>query len=249
VTPRFYAPGAARTGEIVELPAEEAGHLTRVLRLGAGAPIRIFNGRGREFEAVVDAAAKGRVCVRVGGAREAQAEARVAVTLAQAVIKGDRMDEVVRDAVMMGAAAVQPIVAARSETTLAALARGRRLARWERVAVAAAKQSGRATVPPILEPCTFADAVAALGRLALPGPGVMFVEPSAAERAQALGELPGPAPRETTVVIGPEGGWEPGEIEQGAAVCRLVTLGGRTLRADAMAIVALAALFAVWKEF
>ena len=248
MTPRFYAPSAERRGDLVDLPDEEAAHLTRVLRLKAGAPVRVFNGRGGEFDAAVDAVTRGRVRVRLGTARPVLAGPRVAVTLAQAVLKGDRMDDVVRDAVMMGAAAVQPIVTARSEVTLAALARSRRRARWERIAISAAKQCGRADVPPILEPRAFADAVAALGHMTLPGPGLMFVEPAAAGGAQTLGELAAP-PHETTVVIGPEGGWEADEIDRAAAVCQLVTLGGRTLRADAMAIVALAALFAVWKEY
>ena len=249
MVPRFYAPGAERTGDIVDLPEDEAGHLTRVLRLRAGAPVRVFNGRGHEFDAAVEATAKGRVRVRLGAPRAVQNEPRVAITLAQAVLKGDKMDDVVRDAVMMGVAAVQPVVTSRTEVSLAALARGRRRARWERIAIAAAKQCGRATVPPILEPCTFSDAVAALGRLTLPGPGLMFVEPAAADGTQTLGELAAAPPRETTIVIGPEGGWDPEEIDRAAAVCRFVTLGGRTLRADAMAIVALAALYAVWKEF
>ncbi|MBI3046890.1 MAG: 16S rRNA (uracil(1498)-N(3))-methyltransferase [Acidobacteria bacterium] len=247
--PRFYGPDAERPGDIIQLPEEEAGHLTRVLRLKAGAPVCVFNGRGGEFDAVVGAAAKGRVRVRLGAARTAAPEPRVAVTLAQAVLKGDHMDEVVRDAVMMGVAAIQPIVTTRTEASLAALERGRRRERWERIAISSAKQCGRATVPPILEPRVFADVAAALAHLSLPGPGLMFVEPSAANGAQTLAELGVAPPRETTVVIGPEGGWDADEIDRAAAACRLVTLGGRTLRADAMALVALAALYAVWREF
>lgn len=249
MSPRFYAPTAENTGDLIDLPADEAGHLTRVLRLKPGAPVRVFNGRGGEFDASVEAIAKGRVGVRLGATREAQPEPRVAITLAQAVLKGDKMDDVVRDAVMMGVAAVQPLVTARTEVSLAALARSRRRARWERIAVSSAKQCGRAIVPSILEPRSFADVVAALGHLTLPGPGLIFVEPAAANGAQTLGELAAAPPRETTVVIGPEGGWAAEELERAAAVCRLVTLGGRTLRADAMAIVALAALYAVWKEY
>jgi 16S rRNA (uracil1498-N3)-methyltransferase len=159
------------------------------------------------------------------------------------------MDEIVRDAVMMGAAAIQPMVTTRAEVTLASVTRSRRCERWERIAIAAAKQSGRAVVPAILEPRAFADVVQALGHLALPGPGLMFVEPSAASGALALSEMTDPPPRETTIVIGPEGGWDPGELDRGAAACRLVTLGGRTLRADAMPVIALAALFARWNEY
>jgi 16S rRNA (uracil1498-N3)-methyltransferase len=249
VIPRFYAPDAERADDVISLPEEEAAHLTRVLRLRAGAPVRIFNGRGAEFDGFVQAITKGRVHVRLGAFRDAAPEPRVAVTLAQAALKGDKMDAVVRDAVMMGVAAIQPLVTARSEVTLAALQRGNRRERWQRIAIASAKQCGRATVPQILEPRAFADAATALAHMTLPGPGLMFVEPSAAEGTLALGELATAPPRETTAVIGPEGGWTPEEIERGSSACRLVTLGGRTLRADAMAIVALAALFAIWNEF
>lgn len=250
VNARFYAPDAEKSGDVIELPDDEAQHLTRVLRLKAGAAIRIFNGRGYEFEARVDKAGKSGVRVTVGSARQPGArEAGVVVTLAQAVLKGDKMDDIVRDAVMMGVAAVQPIVTARSEVTLASLLRGRRQQRWQRIAVSSTKQCSRATVPPILEPRPFDTMPAALAEMMLPGPGLMFVEPSASTDALALSDLDPAPPRETTVIIGPEGGWTADEIERASAVCRLVTLGGRTLRADAMPVVALAALFAVWKEF
>ena len=249
MVPRFFAPGAEQPGDITDLPHEEAQHLTRVLRLKAGATVRVFNGRGMEFDATVESVSKNQVSVVVGAARSHAPEPGVAVTVAQAILKGDKMDDVVRDAVMMGAAAIQPVVTTRSEVTLANISRSRRCERWERIAIAAAKQSGRATVPAILEPRAFADVMLALAHLALPGPGLMFVEPSASSGTLALGETADPPPRETTIVIGPEGGWDPEELDRGAAACRLVTLGGRTLRADAMAIIALAALFALWKEY
>jgi RsmE family RNA methyltransferase len=77
----------------------------------------------------------------------------------------------------------------------------------------------------------------------------MLVEPSAASGAMSLSDLDVRRPRETTMLVGPEGGWEPSELEQAAATCRMVTLGSRTLRADAVPVVAMAALFAMWKEF
>jgi 16S rRNA (uracil1498-N3)-methyltransferase len=250
VTARFYAPAAERPGEVIELPSDEAAHLTRVLRLKTGTSVRVFNGRGLEFDGVVDAVANNHVRVRIDEAREVTAaEPRVSVTLAQAVLKGDKMDDVIRDTVMMGATAIQPIVTTRTEVTLAALQRGRRRERWERIAVAAAKQCGRATVPGILDPRPFTDLTTALGHGVLPAPALMLVEPSASGGALSLGELAGSPPREATLVVGPEGGWTPEELDLGSATCRLVTLGTRTLRADATPIIALAALFAVWKEY
>jgi 16S rRNA (uracil1498-N3)-methyltransferase len=172
----------------------------------------------------------------------------VAITIAVAALKGDKMDDVVRDAVMIGAATIQPIVTTRAEVSLSVLERGRRRERWARVAVSAAKQCGRAVVPQVREPIEFAGLVDALRALTLPQPALMLVEPSADASASAVTEVDPTPPREATVVIGPEGGWTPAEVEQGAAVCRLVRLGARTIRADAMAIVAIAALFTLWRE-
>ncbi len=79
-------------------------------------------------------------------------ETRVPATLVMCVLKGDKMDDVVRDAVMLGATAIQPIVSERTEMGSAALARSRRVERWQRVAVSSVKQCGRAVVPPVREP-------------------------------------------------------------------------------------------------
>ena len=245
---RFHVPAAERTGDVVELPHHEAQHLIRVLRLKVGAPVRVFDGRGTEFDAVVAAVSKDGARVRIGPSRDAVPEARAAVTLAQAVLKGDKMDDVVRDAVMMGAAAIQPLVTTRSEVTLVSLERSHRRERWQRIAVASAKQCGRAVVPAILEPRAFDVVAGSLAELTPPGPGLMFVEPSASAEALSLGDLEATPPREATVLIGPEGGWTAEEIERGATACRLVTLGSRTLRADAMALVAVTALLTLWRE-
>lgn len=249
MNPRFYAPGAAHTDDVVALPPDEAQHLTRVLRLKAGASIRVFNGHGTEFDAVVERAGKEPVLVRLGQTREAVREAQVAVTLAQAVLKRDRMDDVVRDAVMIGVTSIQPIVTSRIEVNSAALERGHRRERWERVAVSSAKQCGRAVVPPVLEPVSLESLIRTLLDSWLAGPSLLLVEPGASKAAVALRALDVEPPKSATVVVGPEGGWTPDEIEAASTVCRLVTLGGRTLRADTMALVALAALYARWGEF
>lgn len=246
---RFYAPGAQAPGELVTLPGDEVQHLTRVLRLKAGAAVRIFNGRGGEFEGCVERAARDVVEVRVGAPHDAAREPAVAITLAQAVLKGDGMDGVIRDTVMLGVAAVQPIVTTRTEVSLATLERGHRRERWERIAVSSAKQCGRAVVPAILDPKPFDLLPGSIGDLQLPGPALMLVEPGASPEAVGLRDLDGAPPREATLVVGPEGGWTIEEIAAAAGRCRLLTLGERTIRADAMATIAMAALFARWGEY
>jgi 16S rRNA (uracil1498-N3)-methyltransferase len=247
VNARFYAP-AARSGTLTSLPADEARHLTRVLRLRIGDPVAVFDGLGAEFDASVEQIAGDRVDIRIGAARAAAAEPRIAVTLAQSVLKGDKMDDVVRDAVMMGVTAIQPIVSGRTEVSRATLERAHRRERWQRIAIASVKQCGRAVVPPILEPIDAGYLPQAIGARELAAPAFMLAEPSAATQAITLRDLESIAPKEVMIVVGPEGGWTAQEIELGTAALRLLTLGARTIRADAMAIVAVTALLAKWNE-
>jgi 16S rRNA (uracil1498-N3)-methyltransferase len=245
---RFFAPAAGVTGDRVLLPADEAEHLTRVLRLSPGDRVRVFNGRGAEFEAVVDAADRGGVRLRIGAPCTPAPEPRLAITLVQSVLKGDKMDDVVRDAVMIGVAAIHPIITARSEISIGSLTRSRRRERWDRIAVSSAKQCGRAVVPAIAEPRQFAPSDPSFGA-AFPAPVFILVEPTAASGV-TLGRLEGTkVPDRATLIVGPEGGWTSEEVDAAAALWTPLTLGRRTLRADAMALVALSALFARWGEF
>ena len=245
---RFFAPALDVGDETVALPREEAEHLTRVLRLGVGDTVSVFDGRGHEFLARVASAVRRDVRVQLVSRADPAAEATVAITLGQAVLKGDKMDEVIRDAVMLGVIAVQPIVSKRTEMTVARV-RDTRVERWRRVALASTKQSRRAVVPEVRTPLTleaYLDDPPAALRL-------MLVEPVAgtlSEDVESLSALHGrPAPADAVVMVGPEGGWA--DEERAAAharVVRLVTLGHRTLRADAVPVAAISVLQFVWGD-
>jgi 16S rRNA (uracil1498-N3)-methyltransferase len=230
--------------ELVTLPRDEGEHLTRVLRLGAGDMVHVFDGRGQEFLARVVTAVRRDVRVQLLSRAEAAAEPQVSLTLAQAVLKGDKMDDVVRDAVMLGACAIQPIVTKRTETTVAALMKGARLDRWKRIALASVKQSRRAVVPEIRMPLTLEtllDEPASALRM-------MLVEPSASAEVEPVAVLQRePTPADATLFVGPEGGWtEPEWSAAASRGIRLITLGPRTLRADAVAIAALSVVTFIW---
>jgi 16S rRNA (uracil1498-N3)-methyltransferase len=219
-----------------------------VLRLHAGDEVRVFDGSGREFIGTIERAAKSAVEIRLVRSHQAAPERLVKVTLVQAVLKGDKTDEVIRDAVMMGVTSIIPIVSARTEVSLSTLQRAHRRERWERIAVVSAKQCGRAVVPVIEEVC---DVATLCGRLSAQPAGCafIFVEPSAASTDAAAGNQANGGPGSVaTVIIGPEGGWTPEEVAQMAAFARPITLPGPTLRADAMPLVALSVLFARWGE-
>jgi 16S rRNA (uracil1498-N3)-methyltransferase len=244
---RFFAPSLDPGDEIVTLPRDEAEHLTRVLRLGAGDSVAVFDGRGHEFQARVAATAGRDVRLEIVARVEAAAESAVQVTLVQAVLKGEKMDDVVRDAVMLGVSAIQPIVTKRTEVTVAALLRGSRLDRWRRVALASTKQSRRAVLAEIRTPLSFETYVeepATAMRL-------MLVEPETGAAAEPLSVLrDSRAPADVSLLVGPEGGWT--ETEWATAQARgmrLMSLGPRTLRADAVPVACLSVLQFLWGSF
>ncbi len=266
--PRFFVPAASATGALVALPDDEATHLVRVLRLKTGDAVRVFNGRGDEWDAEVIESGKQRVTVRLGESAAAAPESHLAITLAMAVLKADKMDDVVRDAVMLGVTAIRPLVTARTEVAAAVIERGGRIARWQRIAIASAKQCGRAVVPVILEAATLDDALgvpSASMRETSPGEPLpaagstersgipprlrlMLLEPLISDgAARTLQQIPRASAVE--LVVGPEGGWAASEVQSAAAAgAMLVTLGGLTLRADAAPLVAITALRVLWGD-
>ena len=176
MVPRLYVPSLDARSRTTTLPDDEAVHIRRVLRVKVGQAVRLFDGRGGEVDARVISADRAGVVVEIGEPVVSALEWPVRVTLAQAVLKGDKIDDVIRDAVMMGVAAVQPLLTARTEVPEAAFSRGRRVERWQRIAVASAKQCGRAVVPHILAPCSLTACLAERGQ----GDALMLVEPAAA---------------------------------------------------------------------
>jgi 16S rRNA (uracil1498-N3)-methyltransferase len=244
VRPRFHVPGVSTAADRVELPEEEAEHLVRVLRLGVGDDVEIFDGRGTIWRAEIVQIGKRSASVRLLEPGTAARELGMRLWLVVSVLKGDKMDDVIRDAVMLGVTGIRPIISERTEIGLAAMARGSRIARWRRIAVASAKQCGRAVVPDVQD----AAPLDGYWQETPAGSRIMCVEPSA-----TLGEVFGVTavqrPAAADVIIGPEGGWAVSEVaaarDSGAI---LMSLGGRTLRADAVPIVALSALLATWGE-
>jgi 16S rRNA (uracil1498-N3)-methyltransferase len=214
--------------------------------LGVGDTVSVFDGRGHEFLARVATVLRREVTVQLLSRVQPPPEPTVPITLVQAVLKGEKMDDVVRDAVMLGIAAIQPVVTRRTDVTVAAVLRGDRVERWRRVALASAKQSRRAVVPEIRTPLAFETFLGEPPASC----ALMLVEPGAAGAVEPVAVLrQEPAPHDASVWIGPEGGWDDAERAHARARgARLVSLGSRTLRADAVPVAAISILGFLWES-
>jgi 16S rRNA (uracil1498-N3)-methyltransferase len=243
---RFYAePEAFRpTPGEVTLSEEESRHLRDVLRLRAGDEVQVFDGEGHEFACVVREVGgrKGGATLEVRGPAEPPSpKPPVFILLAVALLKGEKFDLVVQKAVELGVGLVKPLLTKRADVRLRdERDAAKRVERWRRLALEAAKQSGRAWVPPVDLPQVFETFVTA------DAGGMDLLQLMFAERGGVgLGELPrrDSPPSYVAALVGPEGGWEDGEIELARAHgWHVVTLGGRTLRAETAAITVCALL-------
>jgi 16S rRNA (uracil1498-N3)-methyltransferase len=257
---RFYAPpeAFAPDGASVVLSSEESCHLRDVLRLRAGDEASVFDGEGREFECVVREAGGRRGGARLevrGAAQPPRPESPLFLRLAVSLLKGEKFDLVVQKAVELGAGRIEPVLTKRSDVRLRdERDAARRVERWRRLAVEAAKQSGRARVPLVKTPLAFEALVSADENLVsadetsvTAGPSCGSLRLMFAERGGVGLHAPHVAgatrPSVVAALVGPEGGWDDEEINLARRHgWTIITLGGRTLRAETAAVVAAALL-------
>jgi 16S rRNA (uracil1498-N3)-methyltransferase len=222
---RFHAPPTAFTDQTVTLTADEARHLRDVLRLKLGDEVYVFDGLGREFRCTISNTKRDTAELQVEAEVEpAKPESQLQLNLCIALLKGEKFDLVVQKATELGVTKVTPLITRYADIHLRDAADAtKRVARWQRIALEAAKQSGRAFVPEISLPVAFESA--------LEGDGVMFSERDG-EPFESLTSA-----SSMTALVGSEGGWADEEIEAARARgFRVVTLGGRILRAETAAI-------------
>ena len=242
---RMYFSGELEPGRSCTLPPPQAHHAMRVLRLKRGESVILFNGDGAEYTAVIVAASRDRFALKVTGREAMDREAPFAVTLAQAVAGGERMDYTIQKAVELGVAAIQPLESRRSVVRLTADRAQRRVAHWQAVAIAACEQCGRNRVPAVLPLMQLDEFLA--GRAARrEGERRVLLSQRSARGLRDL-DRPGGA---IVVLAGPEGGFSP-EEERAAAQAGFapIRLGPRVLRTETAAVAALAAMQALWGDF
>jgi len=240
---RIHLPGRWSEGETIVLPPGASRHV-QVLRLQPGDALILFNGEDElEWPAEVVAMGRSAVELRVAApARAVDRELAVEVTLAVGTPANERMDTLVEKATELGAAALQPLVCARSVVRLAGERAEARQRHWQAVAASATEQCGRARVPRVAVPTRFDAWLAALEDAGEPGARWLLSLDATARRPAALHDpaRSGASPR-LIVLSGPEGGLAPDEEAQALARGFVpVSLGPRTLRADTAPLALLA---------
>lgn len=240
--PRVYHPGPLAIGRVTALDEAASNHLARVLRMRAGDRLVLFDGSGGEFQGAIADVGRAGVRVEIERHDPVERESALSVGLAQVVSSGERMDFTVQKAVELGVAWIQPLTARRAKVRLEADRAERRVAHWQRVAVAACEQCGRNRVPPVRP---LLDLEAWLGTLTGSEAGILL-DPDAGLRLSAAKRPDGTL----MLLAGAEAGFEPQErariLERGFLAVRL---GPRVLRTETAALAALAAMQALWGDF
>lgn len=243
---RCYLQAPLQPGSQVELPETITAHLVRVLRLGLGTRLILFNGDGHDYSAVLTELGKKQGRADILERHRIDNESPLRLTLAQAVARGEKMDWVLQKATELGVNGLVPLFTERTEVRLDAERGARRQAHWQGVITAACEQSGRACLPHLEAPASLADWLAA--RAGSPdSPPCFYLDPEAAD---GLHELPDPGHHGACFVIGPEGGLGARDLAQlRAAGARGLRLGRRILRTETAGIAILAAMQALYGDW
>ena len=236
---RTFIDAPLAVGRHVALDEAATAHLVRVLRLGLGDAIVLFNGDGHDYEARITAVAKRGAEAEVMSHRAIDNESPLRIVLAQALARGEKMDWVLQKATELGVAEIVPLVTQRSEVKLDAERSEKRLQHWRGVIASACEQSGRARLPALHAPVALSDWLARAGT-----ERVLYLDPQAESGLRELGAEIGYA-----LVIGPEGGLGDRDLQAlRAAGARGVRLGPRVLRTETAGIAAIAALQALFGD-
>ena len=238
---RFFAAASNIQDGRIRLDADESHHLTRVLRLSEGGHVFVLNGEGREWECEIIKAGKNSVELTIRRELLNPVESPLDLTLAQALIKGDKFDLVVQKSVEMGVTRIIPLITEHCEIRRAEEKIEHRLQRWRRIAMEAVKQCGRRKLPEITEPLRFDKFCEVAGEHNL-----IFNEKGGRTLREISAQLNGGngvngQVNRLTLCVAPEGGWSEAEIEMAEANKFLFAhLGPRILRTETAAIAAVA---------
>ena len=213
-------------------------HIRRVLRLKAGDEISVFDGSAKEYQGTILEENSFSIAVRIEHRFTSKRESSLEITLAQSLLKGEKMDFLVRKATELGVKDIVPFSSSRSVPLLESAKELERRRRWEKIAIEAAKQCGRGRLPKIGSLRDYRTAL-----LSAPSDSLRFILWE--KEGRRLKEILGRARKQNRIffIVGPEGGFSRQEVEEAMEKAFVpVTLGERILRAETASLCLLSIL-------
>lgn len=242
--PRFYVPQAQIEKGLLKVEGSEVRHIRRVLRLKVGDRLVLFDGSAKEYEGIIVEESPSSVVMKVENILSPAKESPLEITLAQSLLKGEKMEYLIQKATELGIKKIIPFFSSRSVPLLDKSKRLRRYHRWEKIAIEACKQCGRIAVPKVEPLQNYSE--------------MLGMAPSEALRlilwekeGQGLKEVLDGSKGKTEIffVVGPEGGMsdeEVGEAQKAGFIP--ITLGKRILRSETAGLCLLSVLQYEWGD-
>ena len=233
--PRFFIEYTPEVGSSAVIEGGDARHIGGALRMTPGETLTLCDGKGTDYACTITAVEKERVTLSVDAAAPSYSAPSLAVTLYMGLPKGDKMELIIQKAVELGVTAIVPVATARCIVKLDGKDAAKKQVRWQKIAAEAAGQSGRGIIPVVEMPISWKQALARFEKeytlLCYEGGGA------------PIGKLISPADTAVSLVVGPEGGFDPAEVEAVTAVGgKIATLGPRILRCETAPLAAIAVL-------
>lgn len=237
--PRFFTQDITEAGGCIT--GEDAKHISKVLRMKVGDELTVCDTKGRDYDCMIEEIGAGEVRLKVLSVAPSQSEPDVRVHLYQAMPKADKMETIIQKAVELGAASITPVMTRRCVSRPDAKSMDKKLVRYNRIALEAAKQCGRGVVPPVLPLLELPQALEQMQRTGCP---ILFYENATAPAKQVIAKARESGKElEIAVLIGAEGGFDEDEValarEHG---CHILSLGKRILRCETAPLAALTIL-------
>ena len=235
---RFYVPTPQIEKGMLRVEGNEVKHIRRVLRLKAGDEIIVFDSLGKEYEGTIIEETTSSVVIKIQNIFLSKRDSPLDVTLAQSLLKGEKMDYLIQKATELGVKEIIPFFSSRSVPLLEKSGRLKRHHRWGRIAIEASKQCGRGVVPKIEPLQDYSE------MLQIASPGSLRLILWEREGGQ-LKEVLERSKEKTRIffIIGPEGGFSQEEVEEAKRAGFIpVTLGKRILRAETASLCLLSIL-------
>lgn len=235
---RFYVSHLQIEKGVLRVEGNEVRHIRRVLRLRTGDEIVVFNGSMKEYRGTIVEEGPSSVVIKIQDIVSSAKESHLEIHLAQSLLKGDKMDTLIRKATELGVKAITPFFSSRSVPLLEKSQGLKRHFRWEKIAVEASKQCGRGRVPQIMPLQGYSEMLQTAYPESL---RLIFWEKGGARLKEVLGVWK--ENMEVFFVIGPEGGLSQEEVDHATKIGFIpVTFGQRILRSETASLCLLSIL-------